>query len=196
MKLNTFCFFVVLGSMTLSSSAYAKGKPWLNNTDTSTESTADSGGDTTKKKGWNKKISESVIEEPEQEPLPVADSIIEDPVREPEPLPLADSAIEEPVPKPEPAIDAPVQTNALISWIIPNLREDGSALQTSELSHYEIHYSIESSGEIRSINIESGDATGYTFSSLSPDTYNIAIIAVDVNGLSSQMSAVTTFTIE
>lgn len=84
----------------------------------------------------------------------------------------------------------------LVSWSIPTERVDGEPLSASELDGYEIYITGELSGDGSTITIDDPNATEYTIDNLAPDTYYVALVAKDNNGLVSELSDIVSMTIE
>ncbi len=79
-----------------------------------------------------------------------------------------------------------------LSWTIPATREDGSLLSVSELAKYELYITAESDGASQSVVIDDPLQTSQTLTGLQPDVYHMAMSAVDVNGLYSDLTNIVT----
>jgi predicted metal-dependent hydrolase len=77
-----------------------------------------------------------------------------------------------------------------LRWTIPSTRQDGSLLSASELAKYELYITTESDGASQSVVIDDPMQTTQTLTNLQPDVYHLAMSAVDVNGLYSDLTNV------
>jgi hypothetical protein len=69
-------------------------------------------------------------------------------------------------------------------WDIPKQREDGEALDVTEISGYEVQFKLRSDENFQSVNISDGYADAYLFNYLQGD-YQFQIATYDKNGLYS-----------
>ncbi len=77
-----------------------------------------------------------------------------------------------------------------LRWTIPSTRQDGTLLSASELAKYELYITTESDGASQSVVIDDPMQTTQTLTGLQPDVYHLAMSAVDVNGLYSDLTNV------
>jgi len=87
------------------------------------------------------------------------------------------------VPPPEPNTGY-----AQLSWSIPSMRQDGSALPVSEIDHYVVIYGEDENLLDKQILIENADTTAYLLENLVSASYYFKIKVVDINGLQSAYS--------
>jgi hypothetical protein len=83
-----------------------------------------------------------------------------------------------------------------LTWSAPMKREDGSLLSPSELSGYQIYYTVEETGESIMVEIDDISTTQYEFRDLAPGNYFFAITAVDSKGEISELSDMVTARVE
>jgi len=87
----------------------------------------------------------------------------------------------------------PTTSTATVSWSIPTLRTDGTALAPSDINHFEIYVYNESSG---AVNVTEVDGTLTQWSvTLTAGLYSFGIMTVDDLGLTSSMSALQSLTV-
>ena len=79
-----------------------------------------------------------------------------------------------------------------LAWTIPSTRQDGSLLSASELAKYELYITAESDGVSKAVVLDDPMQTTHTLEGLQPDVYHLAMSAVDINGLYSELSNVAT----
>lgn len=89
-----------------------------------------------------------------------------------------------PAPQPDPA---KVSGEAKLSWAIPTRRENGERLARSELGRYEVYYTSDL-GKSDTFRIENTSQTSLTVANLEQDTYYFAMVAVDTDGVFSELS--------
>jgi len=82
----------------------------------------------------------------------------------------------------------PKQRGLTLAWNIPAEREDGKAIALSEISGYELYYTVEELNVDQTIVINGATQTQYKLEDIAPGTYHIAISAIDNNGLRSRLS--------
>jgi len=147
---------------------------------------------------------EPIVESlPEPEPV-VADIADPEPIvmSQPEPEPVAEvvpepEPVAEVIPDPEP-IDEVVAAGPKtiqLSWAAPVARMNGDPLFVSEIAGYQILIVAENSGNDQVINVDPA-STSYTAASLVNDTYHFSIVAIDTQGLTSEMSDMVSVTVE
>lgn len=79
---------------------------------------------------------------------------------------------------------------ALVSWLPPTERTDGSVLRN--LAGYEIRFGNSAFAMDRSIRLSNPGLSTYLVDGLAPGVWYFTIIALDSNGLASPMSAIRT----
>ncbi len=84
------------------------------------------------------------------------------------------------------------QDSITLTWSAPVERENGNLLSPSELTGYQIYYTVEETGESIMIEIDDTRTTEYEFRDLAPGTYFFAITAVDSKGEISELSDMVT----
>lgn len=131
---------------------------------------------------------------PTPTPVPApAPTPVPAPVPAPTPTPVP-TPVPTPTPVPAPTpVPTPTPTtyNLSVKWTIPATRENGQALTLSELSGYEIYYVLDGAGAVdKTILVNGGSVAIYKIANLAPGTYNIAISAVDSNGVKSALSGI------
>lgn len=99
---------------------------------------------------------------------------IDDPSSDPDPV------------NPDPVDPDAVAARATLYWSAPTQREDGTALDTTEIARYEIYHLSDNDGSMDIITVE-GDATEYAVD-LVAGTHELGLAVVDVYGTRSQMS--------
>lgn len=83
------------------------------------------------------------------------------------------------------SLDGAVQ----LLWTTPSLRENGEALDVTEIGGYELRYKLKSDTEYTTIKIEDGYADSYFIDHLEGD-YEFEIATYDINGLYSDFVAI------
>jgi hypothetical protein len=83
----------------------------------------------------------------------------------------------------------------VISWSSPTQRENGDSLSASDLDGYEIYLTADQSDESTTIVIDDPSTTEHTIKKLPDDTYHVALVAKDDDGLLSDLSEVVSATI-
>ena len=81
----------------------------------------------------------------------------------------------------------PVRTLSL-TWSMPATRENGDLLSPSEVSGYQIYYTLESTGESNVVDVYGANNVNYQILDLQPGLYSLAMTTVDVSGLISELS--------
>ena len=93
-------------------------------------------------------------------------------------------------------VSAPVpKGTASLTWTPPTTRADGTALTAGEIAGYEIYMIAESTGVRSVIAVDNGAATNHTVNGLAPDTYHFSMVALDLDGNPSELSAVVSKTV-
>ncbi|MFZ1624606.1 MAG: putative Ig domain-containing protein [Gammaproteobacteria bacterium] len=96
-----------------------------------------------------------------------------------------------------PAFTLVVQPNtsgtALVSWMPPTQRTDGSPL--SNLAGYRLYYGIRADALTHTINLNNGGLSSYMVEGLSTGTWYFAVAACDAAGKDSELSNVASKTI-
>lgn len=82
----------------------------------------------------------------------------------------------------------PASYKAQLSWDIPSQRENGTPLQLSELSGYEVYYTSDDPALSGSIKVSGGATASATVANLTAGSYYFSISAVDNSGLKSELS--------
>lgn len=72
-----------------------------------------------------------------------------------------------------------------LKWGIPTQRENGKALQSTEVAGYEIQYKAASSQQMQKVLVVGGSATSYDLELPTIEAYDIYISAYDTKGLFS-----------
>jgi hypothetical protein len=88
--------------------------------------------------------------------------------------------------------EAEALSTVRLAWTIPSTRQDGSLLSASELAKYELYITAESDGVSKAVVLDDPMQTTHTLEGLQPDVYHLAMSAVDINGLYSELSNVAT----
>ena len=78
--------------------------------------------------------------------------------------------------------------SALLSWVAPASREDGSPMNLSDIEKYEIHYGTSSGNYTNSVTVNDPHVTERTVNGLHPGTYYFAMRVYDTDGLASRFS--------
>lgn len=79
--------------------------------------------------------------------------------------------------------------DALITWVAPSNREDGSGLPISEIAGYEVYYSDSEHGEMTYRASIEGAELSYVATELSEGDHYFALATIDSAGLKSDMSS-------
>ena len=82
----------------------------------------------------------------------------------------------------------PTTFNVSLSWTIPSTRENGSPLVLSELSGYEVYYSVENQSKSAVIPVAGATQASLVVRDLPAGTYYFAISAIDSKGVKSALS--------
>jgi hypothetical protein len=77
---------------------------------------------------------------------------------------------------------------ALVSWVPPTLRTDGSVL--TNLAGYQIRFGTTPGALNQVIQLSNPGLTSYMVGSLPPGKWYFAMVAVDSKGLTSALSAI------
>jgi hypothetical protein len=77
---------------------------------------------------------------------------------------------------------------ATLNWSIPTTRENGKALQLSELAGYEIYWTRASDSKTGVIKVIGGQIAKQQFETFVPANYYFAMSAIDRAGLKSKLS--------
>lgn len=93
-------------------------------------------------------------------------------------------------------MDVPITGSAYLSWSQPALREDGTTLDTSEISGYNLYYSNDSETSMSQIATLSASDLSYVVGDLPEGTHYFSISAVDVEGFESSHSPTLSKTIK
>ncbi len=131
--------------------------------------------------------------EPVATPQPAPTPVVVRPEPRPAPTPIAQaptpppSPTPQPEPTPEPVVAPTVIGNAKLTWTVPTKRENGDSLSASELSRYEVYYTSES-GKEDTIPVDNASQTSLTVDNLEGGTYHFAMVAVDQDGIISELS--------
>jgi hypothetical protein len=84
----------------------------------------------------------------------------------------------------------PVVTGSLtVSWQPPTQRESGDPLAVTELGRYHIYYGPTTSPTANVVTVVDPFVTNYTITGLPAGTYQVAMTAIDNNGLESTLSS-------
>jgi hypothetical protein len=96
-----------------------------------------------------------------------------------------------------PAFTLVVQPNtsgtALVSWMPPTQRTDGSAL--SNLAGYRLHYGTRADTLNQTVDLNNGGLSSYMVEGLSTGTWYFAVVACDSAGQDSVLSTIVSKTI-
>ena len=85
-------------------------------------------------------------------------------------------------------LEAVTSANVAISWVSPNQRQDGSALNPADISTYRVYYGpAASAGYDQSLDVNSAD-TSIVIEGLNEGDYKFAVSAVDAEGVESILS--------
>ncbi len=125
-------------------------------------------------------VEEPVIETITEEPLVedvAADTTTSDPIVEV--IDVVDTSTTESV--------TPAVSSLQLSWAAPDSRENGTALNPSDIGGYEILYR-NGSEEYRSILIYNGELTEHTIDGITAGEYEFKIAAFDLDGVYSDFS--------
>lgn len=98
--------------------------------------------------------------------------------------------VEPPAPV-EPPVEPPIATEpktVVLTWTIPNQRENGDDLPVSELCCYLVEYGTSQAGPLSQLTINPGSATTATITDLTPEVWHFRVYAEDTDGLRSQPS--------
>jgi hypothetical protein len=77
---------------------------------------------------------------------------------------------------------------AKLSWTIPSTRENGTPLQLSELSGYEVYWGRSIDSRTGVIKVAKGGSSTVTFEAQTPATYYFVVSAIDTSGRKSPLS--------
>ena len=77
-----------------------------------------------------------------------------------------------------------------VSWLIPDSRESGEALELYDIAGYEILYKAEAESLFTSEIINDPQITEYQIKGLQPGNYEIKIASIDVDGLYSRYETI------
>jgi hypothetical protein len=75
-----------------------------------------------------------------------------------------------------------------ISWVPPSTRTNGSALQMSELTGYEVYWTRTSDNSKGTVRVSGGSTLSAPFDSYKIGTYYFAMSAIDTKGVKSPLS--------
>lgn len=81
------------------------------------------------------------------------------------------------------------------SWTKPNTRTSGASLSTGDLARYQIFATSVNGGSSRVFTVNDTNATSYKASSVAVGTYQVSMVAVDKQGMSSRPSNSVTVTV-
>ena len=81
---------------------------------------------------------------------------------------------------------SPVSKSIVLNWTAPTARTDGSSASPSDIAGYKVHYGTSSGVYSKIINV--GNVSSYTLTSMTANTYYIAISAYDNNAVDSALS--------
>ena len=90
--------------------------------------------------------------------------------------------------------DNNVSTDITLAWVAPVEREDNSTLSLSAIAGYKVYFGNTQGQYPKSLSINDGSATGYTFNSFAAGTYYFVITTIDNEGRESQYSSEITIT--
>jgi hypothetical protein len=96
---------------------------------------------------------------------------------------------------PPPAEPSDATRNLTVSWSIPLQRVNGESLSASELKGYEIYFTSNKGSKDATIVVNDPHQTEHTIENLAPDTYHVALVAKDNNGVYSDLSEMVSVTI-
>jgi hypothetical protein len=85
-------------------------------------------------------------------------------------------------------------TSTDLTWNVPTTRDDGSPLDASELTGYQIEVAPTDGGPKEIVEIGSGATTRYTIAGLAPGEYQITVRARDADGLLGRPSRTVLYT--
>lgn len=91
----------------------------------------------------------------------------------------------------EETTDQPAPPNGgtiYLSWRTPSERENGEALAMSDLSGYRIYYGPTTNPTANTVAISDAAVTTYELDNMVSGTYEVAVSAIDLNGLESALS--------
>ena len=86
-------------------------------------------------------------------------------------------------------LNASTRTDVNLSWTAPSERENNEPISLSEIAGYKVYYGTEERRYPKSVNINNGTSTGYTFKNLAAGTYHFALTTYDTAGRESQYSS-------
>lgn len=130
--------------------------------------------------------SELVYEDPVAEVPPIGDPSTEDPIVE-DPI-VEDPDVEDPFPGPE------ASGSVSVSWVPPNVREDGTMMDWQEIAGYELQLKSPGTENYDILLIDDPNITDYMIVDLPPGEYELRMATKDTSGLASEY-AVATFTV-
>lgn len=85
--------------------------------------------------------------------------------------------------------------DATLSWSIPSKRTDGSTINATDLSRYEIYMTDGSTGVSKTVKVDNVAQTSYQFRGLKAGKYYFAMASVDKQGRTSPLSTVISKTV-
>lgn len=80
----------------------------------------------------------------------------------------------------------PLTKSIALSWSSPTARTDGSNVSPTDIAGYKLHYGTSPGVYNKTINV--GNVKSYTLTSMSFNTYYIAVSAYDKNSIDSALS--------
>ena len=89
----------------------------------------------------------------------------------------------------------PTVGSAVLNWIAPSARIDGSEFQLSEIRGYRIYYGMDSTSLTLLVDVNTPAVDSYIVNDLPEGTHYFAVTVYDVNGVESAMSVVRSKTI-
>lgn len=84
---------------------------------------------------------------------------------------------------------------AIVSWQIPRIRENGALIETSEIAGYEISYRSNTGQEAR-FAVRNAEQSSLKITKLTPGEYTFSVVAVDIYGTYSASSGAASKTVE
>jgi fibronectin type 3 domain-containing protein len=130
---------------------------------------------------------EPIAEEPVAEEPVAEEPVAEEPVQSPGDDPVAEEPVTEDPVAEDPTAPGAGGTVLVLSWAAPVNRVNGQQLLASEIAGYEIIYTTDDN-QGGSVMVDDPGVLSYTLSGLAPATYYFTVVAIDSDGLKSDLS--------
>jgi hypothetical protein len=83
---------------------------------------------------------------------------------------------------------ADIQDRPTLRWEAPTFREDGSDLDSGDITEYRVYYRLRHQTSVTAISRPVTEGTSFTLNQFKPGAYEFSITAIDSEGLESRRS--------